>query len=204
MKYDLVKDNQVLKTKGFTEAPPILSLNKGKWLLRVNVPAKEKPTIIQNINTVHSITDIESIHKEVLIDRFSDIMDGPTKEEQDSDYISSINELGFDRFKIEQSEIMDAKCKLGVVTSINDIHMQAGKIDQDKLVAGLLAYRNRIELNNATLFDSVIVRDINNVNHTVTIRDYMQICADVAEYCENLQHEYWTAVDNWEPETIAE
>ena len=35
MKYDLVRDNQIIKTKNFIDTPPTLSANKGKWLEQV-------------------------------------------------------------------------------------------------------------------------------------------------------------------------
>ena len=35
MNYELVRDNQIIKTKNFIDTPPTLSANKGKWLEQV-------------------------------------------------------------------------------------------------------------------------------------------------------------------------
>jgi len=83
-----------------------------------------------------------------VVDRFQDdaIPDPPeegvvykTKAEKETEFLEAEKKILFDQFKSEKQADMEAAWDAGVVTSINNIHMQAGKIDQDKLAAGLVS-----------------------------------------------------------------
>lgn len=143
------------------------------------------------LNTVDKIVNATPI----VVDRFD------TPEELQA-FLDAESLKAFESFKKEKQAEMESAWDAGVVTSIDGIHMQAGQVDQDKIAAGLVSQQNKINIGKATLFDTVTVRDINNVNHTVTIQDFMVIVADVAEYVENLQYGYWAAVDGWTGEEI--
>ena len=68
MKYDLIKDNKLIKTKDFQDQPPTLSSNKGKWLERVNLEAPEYCQYTQELNLEHQVTETQSIHEYVVYD----------------------------------------------------------------------------------------------------------------------------------------
>ena len=89
MKYDLILDTKILKTKEFTGTPPNLSQNKGKWLERVEVTTEKKPTNLQKIKINHVITETQSKYEQAIIDKFEDTED-KTKAEQETEYLNQL------------------------------------------------------------------------------------------------------------------
>ena len=119
MKYDLILDTKVLKTKEFTDTPPNLSPNKGKWLERVEVTTEKNPANFQKIKINHVITDTQSRHEQVIVDKFQDTED-KTKEAQETEYL---NQLIIDNRLRIQTENREA-CK-ALILSKYPIEIQA-------------------------------------------------------------------------------
>jgi hypothetical protein len=62
MNYELVRDNQIIKTKNFIDTPPTLSANKGKWLEQV-ISDVEIDGNTQKKELNHVFTATESRHE---------------------------------------------------------------------------------------------------------------------------------------------
>ena len=88
----------------------------------------------------------------------------------------------------------------------------AKKIQEDTLKAGCpTSLRFRVDCmdNNVADFDKtlglisispamteIIVRDYDNVNHTITVAQYKQMCVEIGVHVMTIRQAYWTAIDN--------
>ena len=98
--HDLILNNEIIKSHDFQgEIFDPIPINKGVWLERVDVPVVEEPGVLEIIIINHVITETQSRYEEEIVDRFSDIEGGLTKEEQDSAYLAQ--ELSDSRTRIQ-------------------------------------------------------------------------------------------------------
>ena len=102
--YDLIKDNEIIKTSDLAVDPRLAPMpaNKGKWLERIEIPTTEEPTNLQEILVTHFVTTTTSIHQETIVAKFKDIPGGPTQAEQEAIFLAKEFENAYAR---KQQEI---------------------------------------------------------------------------------------------------
>ena len=86
--------------------------------------------------------------------------------------------------KLSQIETLEAGCTISLGFRIDC--MDNNVADFDKTL-GLISV--------SPTTTSVIVRDYNNVNHTITVDQYKQMCLELGTHVMTVRQAYWTDVD---------
>ena len=86
--------------------------------------------------------------------------------------------------KLSQTEILEAGCPTSLGFRIDC--MDNNKTDFDQTLGLISVY---------PAMTTVLVRDYDNVNHTITVAQYKQMCLELGAHVMAIRHAYWDDVD---------